>query len=123
MQTINFELSKRLNDLWLLDNIETKYIYFLVMKYKDSPVKPTLYKTEQRWSICITSDCKYFVWDFKTLTLSEAMEFLRVLSLKNRYKFSIDISKNEVEINWLMIANVEKWESLLEAIEKIIKFL
>lgn len=32
MKTIWFELSKKLNDLWLLDNVETEFVYHKIIK-------------------------------------------------------------------------------------------
>lgn len=66
MKTINFELSKRLKDLWLLDNIETKYSYWYFNFNWDDIVK--IFNNSE----LIESHFE----KYKTLTLEEAIEFI-----------------------------------------------
>lgn len=66
MKTINFELSKRLSDLWLLDNIETEYFY----------TKRDIWFWNIDYDII---EWRYFNiedWDIKTLTLEELPKFI-----------------------------------------------
>lgn len=117
MKTINFELSKRLNDLWLLDNIETQCIYFRHKYFK----KWEYILEDFIWNIIY--DKKNCEDKIKTLTLEEAIEFLwdkyfMQISWwwfnKNIYNICIIIKTNNIQ--W-------EWETLLEAIEKIIEYL
>lgn len=66
MKTINFELSKRLNDLWLLDNIETEW------KIQLLPTK--IWNKWNKWRLVKNWNWKWKI--YKTLTLEEAIEFL-----------------------------------------------
>lgn len=118
MKTINFELSKRLNDLWLLDDIETEYFYY----------KP--YKDKDKWHIWPNS-IVYWIdrWDIKTLTLEEAIEFLpkklevETISFQEMILF---MNKNEI---WYYCRDLQDtiinyiWKTLLEAIENMITYL
>ena len=103
MKTINFELSKRLNDLWLLDDIETEYFY-------------------RTWDNVLYN---WNPWDWpnwiKTLTLEEAIEFLPdwYMVLKNNWKFIIENLNDYIN-------PLYKWKhfnTLLEAIEDRIEYL
>ena len=60
MKTINFKLSKRLNELWLLDNMETEYCYNI-----DKDILPWFYAKEEYSQIV-----------YKTLTLGEIFKYL-----------------------------------------------
>ena len=118
MKTINFELSKRLNDLWLLDNIETEYIY------RES-INPELYICSTvfitDW-ILYDTDMSYN--DYKTLTLEEAIEFL-----KQFWELKIILTNYRCNI-YLIWNKLIKWENIhistdtnLEAIEKMLEYL
>ena len=117
-KVLKFELSKRLNYLWLLDNIETEYWF--------------------------TETWKFFPWEciYKTLTLEEAIEFL----IKQKITF-IDIimpitnghyhTINSIRYfnNWKLweiftrgdedwYTDVEiYWKTFIEAIEKMLDYL
>ena len=110
MKTINFELSKRLNELGLLDDIDTEY-------YIDE--ENTIYSNS-----CIGYEDAYIV---KTLSLEEALEFL-----KNEIWIACDFSIRNVHNMWWKLEwcfeepepNIFiKWKTLLEAVEKMIEFL
>lgn len=95
MRTINFELSKRLNDLWLLDNIETKCSFF---------------KKESKEVI-------------KTLTLEEAIEFLNdnnfILKFRKdndkRLKYNYYVESNRIGI-------YPSWNSYIKCIEDLLEY-
>lgn len=103
MKTINFELSKRLNDLWLLDNIETKTML-----------------VDDRYSNW------FFNWKYyKTLTLEEAIEFILKnvkVEFRNMISLQIFFRKDWIHycIDWIW---EWIWESQIEAIEKILEYL
>lgn len=120
-KTISFELSKRLNELWLLDNIETKYVINIETKE------------------LLTNDYVNFpsIYDTKTLTLQEAIEFLpyRIKNNQNFYllhfrktevfwvnQFNIDYYKWDNYNIWLFYWEIN-WETLLESVEKMITYL
>lgn len=116
MKTINFELSKRLNELLLLDDIETENWYFnwdlnWLFKNKFIPDK-------SHWEV------------IKTLTLEEALEFLPLIIIfKEKISEQIQIRKNS-DNNWTIryysfdeLILWTKWKTLLEAIEKMITYL
>jgi len=127
MKTISLELSKKLNEWWYLEGVETEY----------------------NW--CFNDNWEYFIansnkieW-IKTLTLEEAIEFLprTHTSLKNDFRVELEwyISLYRLHIftvgiwnqKWAVdyIDSVWKrlwiwqklWETLLEAIEAMIEYL
>ena len=116
---INFELSKKLNDLGLLDNIETKYwiwqVWWVCTKLELEYLNPW-YKANECW--------------YKTLTLKEAIMFLpKTYSDNEDYWYKLIITYNNN--NWIvMYWDIEEhtwvfqsWASLIEVIEKMIIFL
>ena len=110
MKTINFELSKRLNDLWLLDNIETEYCYNI-----DWDLLSWFYAKKEYNQIV-----------YKTLTLEEAIDFLPTYILKHkRAKKYFQIYRNKDWYNiWYEFIHWEfSKKTLLEAIEKMIEYL
>lgn len=64
MKTISLKLSKRLNELWLLDDVETEYLY--VYEYLE----------KNKWEIVKSCDFCSLNPTIKTLTLEEAIEKL-----------------------------------------------
>lgn len=107
MKTINFEISKRLNDLWLLD-FETEFVFDYVdfeNKYYLANTKTFTTRTE-----------KYI----KTLTLEEAIEFLSDF-------FDWEIHKGPSRqwgVEWVKEKSFIKsirWKTLLEAIEEMLE--
>lgn len=99
MKTINFELSKRLNELWLLNNIETEY------------------KLWEYWVFVITW-FEPIVWPklYKTLTLEEAIEFLpNWISMQKDWW---DYIYYYVDYIWNFVSS-----NHIEAIEKMIEYL
>lgn len=145
MKTINFELSKRLNDKWLLDNIETEYCYFEWRyiawdnkEYICDKLQLTPYFDWIKESI--SSQYKLYYDDFtitiiKTLTLEEAIGILPEYINED---YELSISKNRVryiDLRWpstFILFNDEwdcfwtadfEWKTLLEAIKKMIEYL
>lgn len=107
MTTINFELSKRLNDLWLLDNIKTEYWYEYDNETKNYNIDYFLPFNKN--IIC------------KTLTLEEAIEFLpdSIMITKHNNcneKYLIDYNTDDYNEDF-------SWKTLLEAIEKMLEYL
>ena len=128
-KVLKFELSKRLNYLWLLDNIETEYWY-----------------KKDLWEMKVFTLNKYHK-DFqelciKTLTLEEAIEFLIkqkitfidiIMPITNRHYHTI----NSIRYfnNWKLweiftrgdedwYTDVEiYWKTFIEAIEKMLEYL
>ena len=84
MNTISLELSKRLNDWWYLDNIETEYFYW---NWWDS-----WYSLRKKWEArnihFLRSE-----WDYKTLTLEEVIK----LYWKHKSLFSLIIHLTSIE--------------------------
>lgn len=116
-KTINFELSKRLNDLWLLDEIETEYIYWINTKWE-----PNISKIYNHYNWI---DKLYPVEYYKTLTLEEAIEFLpKELILNwnncNPYFNNTNCWYSDSKYN---IIHREKWKNIIEAIQKMIEYL
>jgi len=114
MKTINFELSKRLSDLWLLDNIETEYLYQLLPNTKNDWWKKEKLVNNWNWKWRI----------YKTLTLEEAIEFLS----KYNYEFSIIFKKNKISKKYEYHIKDMEWniwinENLFLAIEEWIEYL
>lgn len=128
MKTINFELSKKLNDLWLLDNIETKYFYNAFYIWDD-----TFEDKDYKWEKWINKYNKYKD-SIKTLTLEETIEFLPiqidnyyfVLWKNDGWYWCNYLEKDEDELyilnKALFINNCNK-TTLLEAIEKMLEYL
>ena len=108
MKTINFELSKRLNDLWLLDNMETEYWYEYDNETKNCDINYFLPFNKN--IIC------------KTLTLDESIEFI-----KNYNNTLIDFRLCINYWEYYIISNCKhyyfRWKTFIEAIEKMIEFL
>ena len=116
MKTINFELSKRLNDLWLLDNVETEYWIEYDNEYHNHYI--TYYLPFNKNIIC------------KTLTLEEAIETLFAwTSIYFRWwrwnwtRWSIDIYSDSIISHLLEDEPEFEWETLLGAIEKMLEYL
>ena len=117
MKTINFELSKILTKLWLLDNIETEYFYSANWLYQN-------WRWWNRdgveyWWI------KYKLYDnekIKTLTLEEAIEFLKQYTKEQNFKIETNDYMNLWSIYW-QITPIFREKTLLEAIEKLLEFL
>lgn len=109
MKTINLELSKRLAHY--LENINVKYFYedwFIIYK----------------WWVDIKNYKK--LWLIKTLTLEEVIEVLpKYIFIYNKYAHPyIDILNNTIYYwYWAIIGFGEKWETLLQAAEKILEYL
>ena len=141
MKTINFELSKRLNEKWLLDNIETEFVYNNNWKrYFSDDIKfvdttkecnkihncEPYYILHNAKSYSIQNQ-KNEWYIYKTLTTEEAVEFL-----KNEIWIACDFSiSNRHNIDWCIRWNFEstepnlyfEWEALLETIEKFLEYL
>lgn len=135
MKTIDFELSKKLNDLWLLDNIDTEYVYHKIIKWID----------EWKYVIIINHELEWKTkTDIKTLTIEEAIEFLpRTISVDKDYFWKAPIGRIHIlwhkdtkewsvwytiiESQLLVLENWDvvdiEWQTLLEAIENLLYFL
>lgn len=97
---INFELSKKLNDLGLLDDIETEYCYYSTFDNKEY---------YQIWQNKYIEEYEYFYVDiynvseykvykkYKTLTLDEAIEFLPMRFKNDWFNISFALHKNGEE--------------------------
>ena len=98
MKTISLELSKRLNEAWVLDNIETKYNWY--------------YHAENDWYL-VERLCHLTTRGIKTLTLEEAIKILP--------NFTLDKVENEYIYyhKWKHV----KSSNLLEIIEKMLGYL
>ena len=113
-KTISFELSKRLDELWLLRDIETEYEYLLILKHENSPIEPSLYETTKKQYVCTTADVKYFKGWFKTLTTDESNKIIKFNTLPEYVRNHIIT----LYIQWF-----NNWKTLLEAKEKMITYL
>ena len=113
MKTLNFEISKRLDELWVLYNIITKYkLQQLPNKKNNWWLSPKIVKNwNWKWRI------------FKTLTVEEAIEFISNIIINNISDINININ-NWYTINWSKNTYDNfYWKTLLEAIEGMIYFL
>lgn len=117
MKTISFELSKKLNEAWVLDNIETEYFYYL--------------NPNGDFAIAETKTDNFREWDIKTLTLEEAIEFFLSKWPSNLNLLFTSFSNN-LTIIIICDFNSDKKEmktihdiiwTKVEAIEKMIKYL
>ena len=120
-KVLKFELSKRLNDLGLLDDIETEYIF----------TKRDIWFWNIDYDII---EWKYFKvndWDIKTLTLEEAIEFLPSNFSLNNYWYHLQMGKKYIwyfkNVTYCLDSKNPikefSWDALLEAIEKMIEYL
>lgn len=104
-KTLSPKLSKRLNDEWLLDDIETEYVWDLI-----NPFNPILlWKWENSPDVCREM--------YKTLTESEAIEFLPPFSFTKTD--CEDITKYQIIYN----GETFFWENLLEWLENLTTYL
>ena len=106
METINFELSKKLNELGLLDDIDTEY-------YHNKLWMTVIDKYDRKG--------KEKEWHIKTLTLEEAIELLpdciEITKHNNdKDKYLIDYNSDDYNESFY-------WKTLLEAIENVLEFL
>ena len=107
IKTINFELSKRLTEWGYLDNIETEY------------------EMNDYWKIVIWES------DYKTLTLEEAIEVLPNNFSLDNYWYHLQMGKKYIWYfkNVTYCLNSKNpiqeftWNTLLEAIEKMLEYL
>lgn len=111
-KTISFELSKRLNELWLLDDIETEYIYWY-----------NLYWEWDVYELVLSKEYPFTKVDYKTLTLEEAIEFLPFIE-----KSALEIKKHQkyYSIWYPLISkkiNFIHWNTLIVTIERLIEYL
>lgn len=120
MKTINFELSKQLNEKWLLDDRETEYVY-----EKNRENERNLFENN--------ADDIFMYETIKTLTLEEAIEFLPPYIYTDTFEFLTMWRNKEVwkisyygkyDLTSLDILYEDfSWVTLLIAIEKMIKYL
>lgn len=140
MKTISYELSKRLNDLGLLDDVETEYLFYekwiywneyevILKKYWTvlNPWKENIYPC-----IIWEMELKWYEKSYKTLTLEEAIEFLPEYAIINtncyflmkmKYSYSLyclDTNKYFQDNNNKFI--ILRW-SQIEQIEGMIEYL
>lgn len=110
-KTINFELSKRLTDLWLLWEINNNYLY---------------YQNNETWNYEIV-DRYEIIWDrayiCNTLTIEEAIEFFNknkidiIFTYKNQVCYGSDL----LNINWFVnYSNSNKIKAIEEIIEELL---
>ena len=143
-KTINFELSKRLTDLGLLDNIETEFVNITDWSiherdWEPNPQTYTVATEELLYGLNFESTKYNNLQDiindkdisieinYKTLTLEEAIEFLdkdinwwNIMIWKFENQWHIEYNDDNF-INTIDATNF--WDTLLEAIEKMIKCL
>ena len=107
-KTINLEISKRLNEGWYLEGIETEYYFyknpngdFAIINHPDDP----------EW-----------INGYKTLNLEEAIEFLPYQIQYKYDNWGLCITKTGKEYQ-VEYEHTETWETLLEAIEKMLTYL
>lgn len=103
-KVLKLELAKRLNDLGLLDDIETEYIF----------TKRDIWFWNIDYDII---EWKYFKlndWDIKTLTLEEAKKIMKLDTLP-------EYARNYITTLYIQWFN--NWKTLLEAIEKMLEYL
>jgi len=106
MKTISLELSKKLAPY--LEWVETEYIWVHI-QWCDSIIKSDNWLDEYKY-IC------------KTLTLEEAIEFLWNINIRWEQLWIYKKSN----WNWIIyywFGNVYEWETLLEAVEKMLEYL
>ena len=65
MKTISFELSKTLNDLWLLNNIETEYWLY---KNPNWDIIVCWYEDNNIWKTLTLEEAIIFIWNIKWLS-------------------------------------------------------
>lgn len=124
INTINFELSKRLNELKFLDNIETENIY---NQYKshDGTIYTYLNEPKDMYEWCEPD------YTSKTLTLEEAIEFLKkyiwpkiTITFDRTSYYRIEYLQPFLKKTLYHYKSYDfYWDTLLEAIEKMIEYL
>jgi len=109
-KTLNLELSKRLTPF--LKGVETEYAYVdrsdeLFIEASDEDKKHKIFR-----NIFVLEKVNWEYWEFKTLTLEEAIEFLPRTHTSIKWDFRIEIEKH-IDIYRLTIYTVdfanEKW--------------
>ena len=103
MKIINFEISKKLNDLWLLENIETEYHYNAFYIWDD-----TFEDKDYEWKVWINKFNKYKD-SIKTLTLEEAKTFVYHKCEEEVYNYINQYSREEI-----FYFGIEDIENMLE---------
>lgn len=110
-KTISFELSKRLDELWLLRDIETEYVIDIC----------TNIVWELKYAID-EEDIFWISWYIKTLTTDEAIEFI----LNNIWDYwSIQLWKNDVSFFPIDWEKIQFYHSRIntQILEKMITYL
>lgn len=106
MKTINFKLSKILNDLWLLDNIETEW------KIQLLPTKE--WNKWNKWRKVKNWNWKWKI--YKTLTLEETIKFISN-NVNNKWRIycNLELQKELWDtFSVLEIFDIKKAEVMLE---------
>ena len=129
MKTISLELCKKLSEAWVLDGVETEYIWC-----DDTGYDFAIYKNEDKfWK----ENNQLIWWPIKTLTLEEAIEILpdTISKWANPYNlrirkatpwlgsYKIDYSLWGHYKEFLIEIDLWYWKTLLEAIEKMLEYL
>ena len=100
MKTINFELSKRLNDLCLLDNIETEYVYT-----NSAPWDYNLIQSIKNWKVVYEMN---YERDVKTLTLGELPKFIYDIVWKEKLNKYLNSKYSALQIFNFSVNDYEK---------------
>lgn len=143
MEHIKFELAKKLNELWLLDNIDTEFVYndYWTIYFADD-----IKFVDTRKECNKIHNCEpYYIFHnansyaiqnqknewfiYKTLTTEEVVEFLPKTYIDKDwliYRLTIIRDSKWLIMYWDEQDNTKvnsTWETFLEAIEQMIEFL
>lgn len=124
-KTLSLETSKLLQEKWLLDEIETEYVWVINWDIITTSTSKTI---KELYAHPLVEIPEWFT-TYKTLTLEEAIEFLpRIINDKWIYitkwimeKYCMAYVDNDMEQD--DIDNWTDWKTLLEATEKMINYL
>lgn len=143
MEHIKFELAKKLNELWLLDNIDTEFVYndYWTIYFADD-----IKFVDTRKECNKIHNCEpYYIFHnansyaiqnqknewfiYKTLTTEEVVEFLPKTYIDKDwliYRLTIIRDSKWLIMYWDEQDNTKvnsTWETFLEAIEQMIEIL
>lgn len=113
-QCINFELSKKLYEKWFIGFKQCEYSRF--------------FRVDDEWNSLAVCKNSYneFLEEYKeypTMTLEGTIEFLRKYFKNSIYDFSINLLTDWYSLEMKTPFRIFSWKTLLEAIEKMLKYL
>lgn len=144
MKHLSIETCKRLTEAWVLDNVETESIYMQTINRderipNDEPFIISVKEVEQEeYNLARDWVWMFWTWTYvektKAPNLEEAIDLLPIELEKKEFDVYwnshlitpyIDLHNNIVyySVDWVSTDLSQQWETLLEAIEKMLNYL